>query len=93
MTDESFGSENPAAAYCGLATGFIQDVGVIAYDQIFTEVDQFHYGGLDLQTGVFKAPKTGTYLVDFYTNIDSGSGHTTPDGYYSAYIRCVLYVL
>ena len=81
--------ETPAAAYCGLAQEPGNSMGVMSYDDMFTRVDQFYFGGLDLQTGVFKAPKTGTYLVNFDTQVDSGAGPRSPEGYYSAYIRCV----
>ena len=70
----------------------------MAYDNMFTLVDEFHHGGLNLTTGVFRAPQTGIYLVNFDTQVDSGPGPRPTDEYYSAYIRLLhlrwhIYVL
>ena len=70
--------------------GPVNSMTVMSYDNMVTRVDQFHYGGLDLTTGVFKAPKRGIYLVNFDTQVDSGPGPRNPEGYYSAYIRSGL---
>ena len=80
--------ERPASAFCGFMEGPINDIGVMVYDKMFTRVDQFHFGGLDLTTGIYRAPKTGIYLVNFDTQIDSGPGPRTPE--YSAYIRFLI---
>ena len=69
--------------------GPVNSISVLTYERMFTRVDQFHFGGLDLQTGVFRAPKTGTYLVNFDTQIDGGPGPRSPEAYYSAYVRFV----
>ena len=83
-------TESPAIAHCGLAQGPVNSPGVMTYDHMFTNMDQYSYGGLDQQTGAFKAPITGTYLVSFYTQVGGRPISGTPTGYYSAYIRYIF---
>lgn len=78
---------SPVLSFCGVKTQPVKIPGILSYERLFTHVDQFYYGGLNARDGVFKAPKTGSYLVSFDTHIDSGSKQEYLKGYYSAYIR------
>eukprot|EP00092_Neocalanus_flemingeri_P099497 GFUD01126916.1.p1 GENE.GFUD01126916.1~~GFUD01126916.1.p1 ORF type:complete len:622 (+),score=120.29 GFUD01126916.1:104-1969(+) len=79
-------ADTQASAFCGFMSGPVNSEGVLTYDRVFTRVDEYNYGGLNRQTGVFKAPKKGTYLVNFDTQVDSGPGPsvTSKQEYYSA---------
>eukprot|EP00092_Neocalanus_flemingeri_P026563 GFUD01028787.1.p1 GENE.GFUD01028787.1~~GFUD01028787.1.p1 ORF type:complete len:626 (+),score=118.16 GFUD01028787.1:104-1981(+) len=82
-------ADTEASAFCGFMSGPVNSEGVLTYDRVFTRVDEYDYGGLNRQTGVFMAPTIGTYLVNFDTQVDSGPGPsvTSKPEYYSAYIR------
>ena len=82
-----FKTETPASSFCGFMEGPMNTKAILTYDRLFTRVDEYNYHGLDIQSGVFKAPKAGTYLVNFDTQVDSGPGPRATEQYYSAYIR------
>ena len=71
----------------------VNSIGVLNYQRLFTHVDQYHFGGLEVEEGVFRAPKSGTYLVNFDAQIDSGPSprYVSAEEYYSAYIRFAGY--